>query len=39
MIMGFKVKDKTVLDKLVIGKTVNFEFSKANNGYVISNVK
>ena len=39
MIMGFKVKDKTMLDKLTIGKTVDFEFSQVDKGYVISNVK
>lgn len=39
MIMGFQVKDKRVLDKLTVGKTVNFEFAQADKGYVISNVK
>lgn len=39
MTMGFQVKDKTLLDKLVVGKTVDFEFAKADGGYVITSVK
>ncbi len=39
MTMGFKVKDKMMLDKLTVGKTVDFEFAQADKGYVISNVK
>lgn len=39
MTMGFKVKDKIMLDKLTVGKTVDFEFAQADKGYVISNVK
>jgi Cu(I)/Ag(I) efflux system periplasmic protein CusF len=39
MTMGFKVKDKMMLDKLTVGKTVDFEFFQADKSYVISNVK
>lgn len=39
MVMGFKVKDKMMLDKLAVGKTVDVEFAQADKGYVISNVK
>lgn len=39
MTMGFKVTDKKLLDKLTVGKTVDFEFTQANKGYVITGVK
>lgn len=39
MTMGFKVKDKMLLDKLSIGQTVEFEFVQADGGYVITAVK
>lgn len=39
MTMGFKVTDKKLLDKLTVGKTVDFEFAKADKGYVITKVK
>lgn len=39
MTMGFQVKDKMVLDKLTVGKTVNFEFAQADKRYVITKVK
>lgn len=39
MVMGFKVKDKMAMDKLTVGKTVDFEFAQADNGYVIYKVK
>ncbi len=39
MNMGFKVKDKTLLDKLGVGKTVNFEFTRADKDYVITAVR
>jgi Cu(I)/Ag(I) efflux system periplasmic protein CusF len=39
MTMGFTVKDKMMLDKLTVGKTVDFEFAQVDKGYVISNVK
>ncbi len=39
MTMGFTVKDKMMLDKLTVGKTVDFEFAQAGKGYVISNIK
>lgn len=39
MTMGFRVKDKMLLDKLTVGKVVNFELVQANQGYVIISVK
>jgi len=39
MTMGFQVKDKMLLDKLTVGKTVDFEFTQAAKGYVITSVK
>lgn len=39
MNMGFQVKDKMLLDKLGVGKTVDFEFVQADKGYVITGVK
>lgn len=39
MVMGFKVKDKMAMDKLTVGKTVDFEFAQADKGYVIFKVK
>lgn len=39
MTMGFQVKDKLVLDKLTVGKTVDFEFVQAEQGYVVTKVK
>lgn len=39
MTMGFSVKDKMLLDKLGVGKTVDFEFTQADKGYVITAVK
>lgn len=39
MNMGFQVRDKMLLDKLGVGKTVDFEFVQAAKGYVITGVK
>jgi len=39
MTMGFKVMDKMLLDKLEVGKTVDFEFVEADGDYVITDVK
>jgi Cu(I)/Ag(I) efflux system protein CusF len=39
MTMGFTVKDKMLFDKLAVGKKVEFEFSQAGNGYVVTAVK
>lgn len=39
MTMGFMVKDKMLLDKLGVGKTVDFEFMQADRGYVITGVR
>ncbi|HEC60483.1 hypothetical protein LCGC14_0750520 [marine sediment metagenome] len=38
MSMGFSVKDESLLNKLSVGKTVKFEFIKADNDYVITAV-
>ncbi|KAF0112747.1 MAG: hypothetical protein FD149_2362, partial [Rhodospirillaceae bacterium] len=34
-----KVKDKMLLDKLGVGKTVDFEFVQADTDYVITGVQ
>lgn len=39
MTMGFKVKDKTLMDKLTDGKKVQFEFIQKDKDYVITGVK
>lgn len=39
MTMSFKVKDKVLLDKLTIGKTVDVEFVQAGKDYIITGVK
>ena len=39
MTMGFKVKDKMLLDKLADGKKVEFEFMQDDKDYVITGVK
>lgn len=39
MTMGFKVKDKMLMDKLGEGKKVAFEFMQDGNDYVITDVK
>lgn len=39
MTMGFQVKDKMLLDKLIVGNTVDFEFAQGDKVYVITNVK
>lgn len=39
MTMGFRVQDKMLLDKLGVGKTVDFEFVQAARGYLITGVK
>lgn len=39
MTMGFLVKDKMLLDKLTVGKTVNFEFMQDTKGYTVTAVK
>lgn len=39
MTMGFMLKDRMLLDKLVVGKTVNFEFIQNADGYVVTAVK
>lgn len=38
MTMGFSVKDKSLLEKLTVGKKVNVEFAKQNNDYVLTKV-
>jgi len=37
--MGFAVKDRALLDKLAVGKQVEFEFVKAGKGYTVTSVK
>lgn len=39
MTMGFVVKDKAMLDKLAVGKKVEFEFVKEGKGYAVTGVK
>ena len=39
MTMGFKVKDKMLMDKLTDGKNVEFEFMQEDKDYVITGVK
>lgn len=39
MTMGFKVKDKMLMDKLTDGKKVEFEFMQEDKDYVLTGVK
>ena len=39
MTMAFLVKDKALLDKLPVGKKVDFEFVQQNKDYVVTAVK
>ncbi|MBI1907268.1 MAG: copper-binding protein [Rhodocyclales bacterium] len=39
MTMGFKVKDKALLDKLAVGAQVAFDFVKEGAGYVVTAVR
>ena len=39
MTMSFQVKDKMLLDKLAVGKKVDFEFMPGPKGYVVTAVK
>ncbi|MBI2752374.1 MAG: copper-binding protein [Betaproteobacteria bacterium] len=39
MTMGFQIKDKMLLDKLTVGKKVDFEFVQGSKGYVVTAVK
>jgi Cu(I)/Ag(I) efflux system protein CusF len=39
MSMGFAVKDKSMLDKLTVGKNVHVGFKKQGDDYVITSVK
>jgi len=39
MTMAFQVQDKMLLDKLTVGKKVDFDFVQASNGYVVTAVK
>jgi Cu(I)/Ag(I) efflux system protein CusF len=36
---GFQVKDRVLLDKLAVGKRVDFDFVQATNGYLVTAVK
>jgi Cu(I)/Ag(I) efflux system protein CusF len=39
MTMNFKVKDRALLDKLVVDKKVEFDFVKEGNSYIIVAVR
>ena len=39
MTMGFLVKDKMLLNKLTVGKKVDFEFVQGSKGYVVTSIK
>ncbi len=39
MTMGFQIKDKMLIDKLTVGKKVDFEFVQGSKGYVVTAVK
>lgn len=39
MSMGFKVRDKSLLDKLTEGSSVEFEFVQSGKDYVLTSVK
>ena len=39
MSMGFSVKDKQILDKLIVGRKVNVEFVKQGSEYVVTAAK
>ena len=39
MTMGFRVKDKALLERLVVGKEVVFEFVKEGAAYVVTEVR
>lgn len=39
MTMGFVVKDKMLMDKMVFGKKVQFEFVQEDGKYVVTSVK
>lgn len=39
MTMAFTVKDKALIDKLAVGKKVDFEFIELGSGYVVTAVK
>ena len=39
MTMTFAVKDKTLFDKLAVGKKAELKFSQDGKGYVVTSVK
>lgn len=39
MTMGFRVQDKALLDKLVVGQKVSFELIQGAKGYVVTAIK
>jgi Cu(I)/Ag(I) efflux system protein CusF len=39
MTMGFKVDDKSLFDKLGVGRTVEFEFVQTDRGYRVTAVR
>lgn len=38
MTMAYQVKDQALFDKLTVGKIVNFDFTKAKTGYLVTAV-
>ena len=39
MTMGFRVKDKAMLDTLAVGRQVEFEFVQEGSDYVVTAVR
>src|SRR5574338_818794 len=39
MTMGFKVKDKALIDRLAVGKQVEFDFTKEGAGFIVTAVR
>jgi Cu/Ag efflux protein CusF len=39
MTMGFRVEDKKLFGKLVVGQKVDFDFAMTSKGYVVTRVK
>ncbi len=39
MTMGFTVKDKALLEKLAVGKKIDFEFVEQGKSYVVTAIK
>jgi len=39
MTMAFKVRDKALMEKLAIGKKIDFEFTQEGRDYIVTAVK